>query len=107
LKDLSNLRLIDVHHHVVLPEYEAALVRSGAVDQSRPLRKNSTPQAALDSMSELRIDAPVLNPLSVAGVHHGNDANARYLTDTTNEALARFVSFAPGMVGAVCPCGAE
>jgi 6-methylsalicylate decarboxylase len=99
LKDLANLRLIDVHHHVVLPEYEAALVRSGAVDQSRPLRKNSTPQTALDAMSELHIDAAILNPLSVAGVHHGNDANARYLTDTTNEALARFVSFAPTRLG--------
>jgi predicted TIM-barrel fold metal-dependent hydrolase len=99
LKDLSSLRLIDVHHHVVLPEYEAALVRSGAADPSRPLRKNSSPQAALHSMAGLGIDAAILNPLSVAGVHHGNDADARYLTETTNEALARFVSFAPDKLG--------
>jgi 6-methylsalicylate decarboxylase len=99
LTDISDLRLIDVHHHVVLPEYEEALVRSGAIDPSRPLRKNSKPQAALDSMSELGIDAAVLNPLSVAGVHHGNDANARYLSDATNEALARFASFAPTRLG--------
>lgn len=99
MKSLSNLRLIDVHHHVVLPEYEAALVRSGAADPSRPLRKNDTPQAALDSMAGLGIDAAVLNPLSVAGVHHGDDANACYLTESTNEALARFVSFAPTRLG--------
>ena len=34
----------------------------------------------------------MLNPLSVAGVHHGDDANARYLTRSVNEALASFVS---------------
>jgi predicted TIM-barrel fold metal-dependent hydrolase len=99
LNDLSSLRLIDVHHHVVLPEYEAALVRSGAADPSRPLRKNSSPQEALDSMAELSIDAAILNPLSVAGVHHGDDANACYLTETTNEALARFASAAPDKLG--------
>jgi 6-methylsalicylate decarboxylase len=99
LKDLSTLRLIDVHHHVVLPEYEAALVRSGAADPSRPLRKNSSPQAARNSMAELRIDAAILNPLSVAGVHHGNDADACYLTETTNEALAKFASSAPDKLG--------
>ena len=99
MKVPPNLRLIDVHHHVVLPEYEAALVRSGAADPSRPLRKNSSPQSALDAMAELRIDAAILNPLSVAGVHHGDDANARYLTETTNEALARFVSAAPNKLG--------
>src|SRR6202007_2468198 len=33
------------------------------------------------------------------GVHHGNDANACYLTESTNEALAKFTSFAPGKFG--------
>jgi predicted TIM-barrel fold metal-dependent hydrolase len=95
--------LIDVHHHVVLPEYQAALQRSGAVDPSRPLRRDSQPRTALDGMSELGIAGAILNPLSVAGVHHGNDADARYLTETTNEALARFVSFAPDRLGFFAP----
>src|SRR5258707_5954716 len=96
---LTDLHLIDVHHHVVLPEYEAALVRSGAVDPSRPLRKNSSPQAALRSMAELGIDAAILHALSVADVHHGDDADACYLTAATNEALARFASCAPDKLG--------
>jgi len=50
-------------------------------------------------MAELGIDAAVVNPLSVAGVHHGDDANARYLTRSVNEALARFVSGAPARLG--------
>src|SRR5665213_4505249 len=88
-------RFIDVHHHVVLPEHERALVRSGAADPSRPLRKNSEPETACTAMAEFGIERALINPLSVAGVHHGNDANARYLTRSVNEALARFVAHAP------------
>jgi predicted TIM-barrel fold metal-dependent hydrolase len=95
----ANLRFVDVHHHVVLPEYERALVRSGAGDPSRPLRKNSEPQIACATMAELGIERAVINPLSVAGVHHGNDANARYLTRSVNEALACFVAHAPENLG--------
>jgi predicted TIM-barrel fold metal-dependent hydrolase len=95
--------LVDVHHHVVLPEYEAALRRSGAADPSRPLRKETKPEVALEAMTGLGIEGAILNPLSVAGVHHGDDANARYLTETTNEALARFVSFDSRRLGFFAP----
>ena len=97
------LRFIDVHHHTVLPEYQQALIRSGAGDPSRPLRKNSDPQQALDNMASLGIEAAIFNPLSVAGVHHGDDANARYLCETTNEALARFSSHNPQRMGFFAP----
>ena len=50
-------------------------------------------------MAELGIAAAVVNPLSVAGVHHGDDANARYLTRSVNEALAKFSSGAPDRLG--------
>jgi predicted TIM-barrel fold metal-dependent hydrolase len=94
-----NRRFIDVHHHVVLPEYERALVRSGAADPSRPRRKNSDPETACAAMAELGIERALINPLSVAGVHHGDDADARYLTRSVNEALARFVAHAPQKLG--------
>ncbi|MBI4292462.1 MAG: amidohydrolase [Betaproteobacteria bacterium] len=97
--DNSGARLIDMHHHVVLPEYEQALARSGAGDPSRPLRKNDPAEVLLERMGETGIDAAILNPLSVAGVHHGNDANARYLTESVNEAMARYVSQAPDRLG--------
>ncbi len=99
----AGLRFIDVHHHTVLPEYQLALVRSGAADPSRPLRKNSDPQQALDNMESLGIEAAVFNPLSVAGVHHGNDAHANYLTESVNEALARFASHNPKRMGFFAP----
>jgi 6-methylsalicylate decarboxylase len=95
----AELRFIDVHHHVVLPEYAAALVRSGAADPSRPFRKNDPPSVVCEKMAGLGIGAAVLNPLSVAGVHHGDDANARYLARSVNEALAAFVADAPKKLG--------
>jgi predicted TIM-barrel fold metal-dependent hydrolase len=98
-RQIGTGRRIDVHHHVVLPEYERALVRSGAADPSRPLRKNTDPLAECEAMDALGIEGAIVNPLSVAGVHHGDDANARYLTESTNEALARFVSAAPTRLG--------
>ena len=92
-------RFIDVHHHLLLPEYERALVRSGAADPSRPLRRGDAPPVVREKMAELGIDAAVVNPLSVAGVHHGDDANARYLTESVNEAQARFVTEAGAGLG--------
>lgn len=102
-RSTRDLRLIDVHHHCVLPEYERALVRSGAGDPSRPLRKNSDPREAIAAMESFGIAAAVVNPLSVAGVHHGDDANARYLCETTNEGLARFAGAAPQKFGFFAP----
>ena len=96
-------RFIDVHHHCVLPEYQTALVRSGAADPSKPLRKNASPQEAIDSMGSLGIEAAIVNPLSVAGVHHGNDADARYLCQSVTDALAKFAGTAPNKLGFFAP----
>ena len=89
-RSLAELQLVDVHHHVVLPEYETALKRSGAVDPSRPFRRGDPPEVVCAKMAEFGVAGAVVNPLSVAGVHHGDDANARYLTRAVGEALAKF-----------------
>lgn len=99
----SHLKLIDVHHHCVLPQYQDALVRSGAADPSRPLRKNASAAEAIETMAQFGIAGAVVNPLSVAGVHHGDDAHARYLCEMTGEALATYVSAAPDKLGFVAP----
>ncbi|MFT8242561.1 amidohydrolase family protein [Roseomonas sp. BN140053] len=98
-REIGSGRRIDLHHHVVLPEYESALARSGAADPSRPLRKNSDPLRECETIAALGTAGAIVNPLSVAGVHHGDDANARYLTESVNEALARFVSPVPRQLG--------
>ena len=96
-------RFIDVHHHCVLPEYEKALVRSGAADPSKPLRKNSSPDEAVEAMATFGIEAAIVNPLSVANVHHGDDANARYLCQSVTDALAKFAGAKPGKLGFFAP----
>ena len=98
-RPVSRLALIDVHHHVLLPAYERALIRSGAGDPSRPFRRHDGPDVTCEKMAELGITGAVVNPLSVAGVHHGDDSNARYLTRSVNEALAAFVAGAPDRLG--------
>jgi 6-methylsalicylate decarboxylase len=95
----TKAKFIDVHHHVVLPEYQTALIRSGAGDPSRPLRANKSPEQVLEAMQSFGIEAAVLNPLSVAGVHHGDNACANYLAESVNEALAVFVETAPRQLG--------
>jgi predicted TIM-barrel fold metal-dependent hydrolase len=96
---MSGTRFIDVHHHLLLPEYERALVRSGARDPSRPFRRDDDAATVCTKMTELGIDAAIVNPLSVAGVHHGDNADARYLTESVNEAQARFIAAAPDRLG--------
>jgi predicted TIM-barrel fold metal-dependent hydrolase len=96
---MSGARFIDVHHHLLLPEYERALVRSGARDPSRPFRRGDDVATVLAKMDDLGIAAAVVNPLSVAGVHHGDDAKARYLTESINEAQAKFIAAASDRLG--------
>jgi predicted TIM-barrel fold metal-dependent hydrolase len=98
-----HMQFIDVHHHCVLPAYEQALVRAGAADPSRPLRKNSQALEAVETMASFGIRGAVVNPLSVAGVHHGDDEHARYLCASTGEALAQFVAAAPQQLGFFAP----
>ena len=95
--------LIDVHHHVILPEYERALVRSGTSEAYARSNKNSEPQAMLDSFGRQGIAGAIINPLSASGVHHGDDEKAAYLTRSVNEALARFISTAPETFGFFAP----
>jgi predicted TIM-barrel fold metal-dependent hydrolase len=92
-------RRIDVHQHVVLPEYEKALAKQGVVENSNLKTKVFTKESVLGVMAELGMDATVLLPFSTSGIYHGNDENARYLTQVTNEAAAQLVSEAPQKFG--------
>jgi predicted TIM-barrel fold metal-dependent hydrolase len=100
---IAHLNLIDVHHHVILPEYEKSLERSGARDPSKPLKRDTTPASVIDNMSRFGISKAIVNPLSAAGVHHGDDANADYLVKATTDAMAKFVSNVPDKLGFFAP----
>lgn len=100
---IENLNLIDVHHHVILPEYERALEKSGARDPSKPLKRDTTTSQIIDNMGRFGIVKAIVNPLSAAGVHHGDDANANSLVRSTTEAMAKFVSNASSQLGFFAP----
>jgi predicted TIM-barrel fold metal-dependent hydrolase len=100
---------IDVHQHAILPEYRKALQRAGVID--RPPKDGMdglgselhetvfTTQSILAVADEMGTAGAVLLPFSVAGIHHGDDANARYLTRATNEAVAALAGGAPDRLG--------
>lgn len=100
---IEKLNLIDVHHHVILPEYEKALERSGARDPSKPLKREASVSEVIDNMGRFGVANAIVNPLSAAGVHHGDDANAEFLVRSTSEAIATFVSRAPDQLGFFAP----
>jgi len=100
---IAQLNLIDVHHHVILPEYEKALERSGARDPSKPLKRDTSTAEVIDNMGHFGVSKAIVNPLSAAGVHHGDDGNADYLVRSTTDAMAKFVSGAPSQLGFFAP----
>ena len=100
---IAKLNLIDVHHHVILPEYEKALEKSGARDPSKPLKRDTTPTEIIDNMGRFGVRRAIVNPLSAAGVHHGDDSNADFLVKSTSEAMAKFVSNASAQLGFFAP----
>lgn len=87
---------IDVHQHAILPEYIKALERSGIVESGLEGYHQKTmvftPSSIVDVASELGMDHVVLISFSRSGIHHGNDENALYLTQVTNDAIAQLVS---------------
>ena len=96
LAKVSGGRRIDVHQHAILPEYVKALERSGIVESGLEgyHRKANvfTPTSIVQVASELGMEHVVLISFSRSGIHHGNDENARYLTQVTNDAMAKLVS---------------
>ncbi len=96
LPKVSGGRRIDVHQHAILPEYVKALERSGIVESGLEgyHRKANvfTPTSIVQVASELGMEHVVLISFSRSGIHHGNDENARYLTQVTNDAMAKLVS---------------
>jgi len=76
--------LVDVHHHVVPPEYPEALARLGFDPSALPSWK---PGESLRIMDRLGIGRAVLS-LSSPGVWFGDPEDARRLARTCNEYLA-------------------
>ena len=92
---MSNDSRIDVHQHLLPPEFIAALERHG-LSAWAPAAWSA--ESAIAMMDTHEVATGVLS-LSTPGTHFGDDAEGRVLTRKINERLARLVSNRPDRFG--------
>ena len=92
---MADASRIDVHQHLLPPEFVAALERHGLGGWA-PVKWSS--EGALAAMDEQRIATGILS-LSTPGTHFGDDQEGRQLTRQINERLAGLVASRPDRFG--------
>lgn len=92
-------RRIDVHHHILPPEYVKAVARYGVGDAGGIAFPAWSTDAALSLMDRSGI-ATAVTSIAAPGVHFGDDAAARDLARRCNEISARLVVDHPQRFGA-------
>jgi len=85
------LNRIDVHHHIVPPEYVQALADIGITESAGIPFPDWNAEKALDVMDRLGIKAAITS-ISYPGVYFGDIAFARDLARRCNEISARLIS---------------
>ena len=94
--NLKGAGRIDVHQHLLPPEFLATLERHGLSGQWAPVTWSA--EGALAMMDEQEIATGILS-LSAPGPHFGNDAEARVLSRQINERQAALVQKRPDRFG--------
>ena len=85
------LNRIDVHHHIIPPEYVKALADLGITESAGIPFPHWNVESALDVMGRLGIKTAITS-ISYPGVYFGNLAFARDLARRCNEISARLIS---------------
>lgn len=93
----SNNR-IDVHQHILPPEYTAWLHSNGVVGAGGINLPEWTAQSALETMSTFGIGRSILS-VSTPGVHLGHDGDARVMARVVNDYSAQVVRDHPDKFG--------
>lgn len=95
---MSNQARIDVHHHIVPPQYRQWLAEHG-IDSAggTPMPKWSV-ETALELMDKADVATSILS-LSTPGVHLGSAAEARRMARAVNEFSAEVVARQPKQFG--------
>ncbi|MEJ2886814.1 amidohydrolase family protein [Actinomycetospora aeridis] len=89
---------IDVHQHLLPPDFLAALRRHGIAEAGGRALPSWSPESAVAMMDEHRIATGVLS-LSTPGTHLGDPVEARELTARLNDAHAELVKDRPDRFG--------
>jgi hypothetical protein len=92
-------RSIDIHHHILPPEYVSALAGIGITGGGGMPFPRWSAEEALGLMDRHGIQSAVTS-ISSPGVHLGDAAAARHLARRCNEISARLVSDHPTRFGA-------
>jgi hypothetical protein len=92
--------VFDVHHHVLLPGYVAALERIGQSQSGSAAIPQWNLQSTIDLMDRLQIATAVAS-VSLPGVYFGDELLARDLAQRCNEFVARLIGDHPGRFGAL------
>jgi predicted TIM-barrel fold metal-dependent hydrolase len=90
---------IDIHHHIVPPEYVQALADRGITETGGMPFPQWEPDTSLGFMDRHGIEA-AFTSISCPGVYFGDAAFARDLARRCNETSARLTSDHPGRFGA-------
>jgi 6-methylsalicylate decarboxylase len=96
---MGSLHRIDVHHHIVPPEYVSALERIGIRGGGGLPFPSWSAEDALAVLDENGIQTAITS-ISTPGVHFGEDSSARDLARRCNELSARLVADHPRRFGA-------
>jgi predicted TIM-barrel fold metal-dependent hydrolase len=95
----TNPRRIDVHHHMLPPEYaKLARERILQITSGDPTVLNWTPDVTLQQMEQFGIASSILS-LPVPGAWHGGKDNSRKLARIANEYGARLAKEHPARFG--------
>ena len=92
---MTSAARIDVHHHVLPPEFLSALERHGLM-HAAPV--TWTAEGALAKMDDFEIATAILS-LSAPGPYFGDDAEARWICRQVNEGVAELVKDRPDRFG--------
>ena len=96
---MSDPHRIDVHHHVLPPEYVGAMAKLGIHGGGGIPFPAWSPESSLETMDRQGIAASVVS-ISSPGVHFGDAAAARDLSRRCNDAAAALVASRPSRFGA-------
>jgi len=94
----DNPRRIDVHHHVLPPDYKVKAKDRLSFGSDPSALFDWTPGRALAAMDEHGV-ATALGSISTPGIWWGNDADARALARDCNEFMAQMKRDHPGRFG--------
>jgi predicted TIM-barrel fold metal-dependent hydrolase len=95
---MSDHARVDVHHHVLPPDYVATLARKGTGDAGGRRFPAWSAEQAITLMDAQSIASAIVS-VSAPGAHFGDDAEATAIARDVNEFTAQLVRDHPGRFG--------